>query len=65
MVGPRLQWVVFAVLTLFSEGTFMHVRRILSLTLVVPLLLAGCSDEPEPTPKIPEPDDLLAQSDGK
>jgi hypothetical protein len=43
------------VLTLFSEGTFMHVRRALALTLVVPLLLGGCSDEPEPTPKIPDP----------
>ena len=33
----------------------MHVRRALALTLVIPLLLAGCSDGPEPTPKIPEP----------
>ncbi|WP_139227590.1 DUF6318 family protein [Nocardioides alpinus] len=42
-------------LTLFSEGSFMHVRRALALALVVPLLLAGCSEEPEPTPKIPDP----------
>jgi hypothetical protein len=33
----------------------MHVRRALALTLAVPVLLAGCSDDPEPTPKIPEP----------
>ncbi|MBD3944035.1 hypothetical protein [Nocardioides ganghwensis] len=33
----------------------MHVRRALALTLAVPALLAGCSDDPEPTPKIPEP----------
>ena len=45
----------FAVLTLFSEGTLMHVRRALALTFVVPLVLAGCSDEPEPTPQMPEP----------
>lgn len=32
----------------------MHVRRALALTLAVPVLLAGCSDEPEPKPKIPE-----------
>lgn len=36
----------------------MHVRRALALSLVTPLLLAGCSDggEPEadPTPKMPE-----------
>ena len=33
----------------------MHVRRALALTLAVPVLLAGCSDDPEPKPKIPEP----------
>jgi hypothetical protein len=33
----------------------MHVRRALALTLAVPLLLAGCSDDTEPTPKIPDP----------
>lgn len=33
----------------------MHVRRTLALAVVVPLLLAGCTDEPEPTPKMPEP----------
>src|SRR6478735_11059895 len=32
----------------------MHVRRALALTLAVPVLLAGCSDDPEPEPKIPE-----------
>jgi hypothetical protein len=43
------------VLTLFSGRHFMHVRRALALTLAVPVLLAGCSDdEPAPTPKIPE-----------
>lgn len=33
----------------------MHVRRALALAVSVPLLLAGCSDDPEPTPKIPDP----------
>lgn len=33
----------------------MHVRRALALALTVPLLLAGCSDDPEPTPKMPDP----------
>lgn len=33
----------------------MHVRRAFALAAVVPLLLAGCTEEPEPTPKIPEP----------
>lgn len=33
----------------------MHVRRTLALAAVVPLLLAGCTDEPEPTPKMPDP----------
>ena len=32
----------------------MHVRRALALTLAVPVLLAGCSDDPEPEPKMPE-----------
>jgi len=32
----------------------MHVRRALALVLAVPILLAGCSDDPEPEPKIPE-----------
>ena len=32
----------------------MHVRRALALTLAVPVLLAGCSEDPEPEPKIPE-----------
>ena len=45
----------FSVLTLFSGRHFMHVRRALALTVVVPLLLAGCTDDPEPTPKIPDP----------
>ncbi|WP_210649199.1 hypothetical protein [Nocardioides sp. SYSU D00065] len=33
----------------------MHVRRALAVTLVAPLLLAGCTDEAEPTPKMPDP----------
>ena len=33
----------------------MHVRRALALAAVVPLLLAGCSDDPEPTPRMPDP----------
>lgn len=33
----------------------MHVRRALALTAVVPLLLAGCSDDPEPQPRMPDP----------
>ncbi|MCK9822352.1 DUF3558 domain-containing protein [Nocardioides cavernae] len=41
-------------LTLFSGRHLMHVRRLLALSLAVPLLLAGCSDEPKPTPKMPE-----------
>jgi hypothetical protein len=50
----------FTVLTLFSGRPLMHlrsthVRRTLALALTVPALLAGCSDDPEPTPKIPEP----------
>ena len=45
----------FTVLTLFSGRHFMHVRRALALTVTVPLLLAGCSDPAEPTPKMPEP----------
>jgi hypothetical protein len=49
------EWVVSPVLTLFSGRHFMHVRRALAITLAVPVLLAGCSDDPEPTPKIPEP----------
>lgn len=32
----------------------MHLRRALALSLVVPLLLAGCTEE-EPTPKLPDP----------
>ncbi|MBS2936565.1 hypothetical protein KDN32_02275 [Nocardioides sp. J2M5] len=35
----------------------MHVRRALALTVIAPLVLAGCSDgdpEAEPTPKMPE-----------
>jgi hypothetical protein len=48
------EWVVSPVLTLFSGRHFMHVRRALALTLAVPVLLAGCSDDPEPTPKMPE-----------
>jgi hypothetical protein len=49
------EWVVSPVLTLFSGRHFMHVRRALALTITVPVLLAGCSDDPEPTPKLPEP----------
>jgi hypothetical protein len=49
------EWVVSPVLTLFSGRQFMHVRRALALTLAVPVLLAGCSDDPEPTPNIPDP----------
>lgn len=33
----------------------MHVRRALALTIAVSVLLAGCSDDPEPTPNIPDP----------
>ncbi|RYC05854.1 hypothetical protein [Nocardioides zhouii] len=33
----------------------MHVRRALALAVVGPLLLAGCTGDPEPTPKIPDP----------
>jgi hypothetical protein len=33
----------------------MHVRRALALAVVGPLLLAGCSGDPEPTPNIPDP----------
>ena len=44
----------FAVLTLFSGRHLMHVRRVLALALAVPVLLAGCSDDPVPTPKIPD-----------
>ncbi len=50
--GPGLGSVT--VLTLFSGRHLMHVRRALALTVVVPLLLAGCSDD-EPTPKMPDP----------
>jgi hypothetical protein len=55
LVQNAPEWVVSPVLTLFSGRHFMHVRRALALTLAVPVLLAGCSDDPEPTPKIPEP----------
>ena len=41
-------------LTLFSGRHLMHVRRLLALALAVPLLLAGCSDEAKPTPKMPD-----------
>ncbi|CUR57304.1 conserved hypothetical protein [metagenome] len=44
----------FSVLTLFSGRHLMHVRRLLALSLAVPLLLAGCSDEEKPTPKMPD-----------
>jgi hypothetical protein len=33
----------------------MHVRRALALAVTVPLLLAGCSEKAEPTPKMPDP----------
>ncbi len=33
----------------------MHVRRALALAVVGPLLLAGCTGDPEPTPNIPDP----------
>lgn len=33
----------------------MRVRRSLALTIAVPVLLAGCSDDPERTPKMPDP----------
>lgn len=33
----------------------MHVRRALALAVSVPLLVAGCTDEPDPTPKMPDP----------
>lgn len=42
-------------LTLVSGRHLMHVRRALALAISVPLLLAGCTDEPEPTPKMPDP----------
>jgi hypothetical protein len=55
LVQNAPEWVVSPVLTLFSGRHFMHVRRALALTLAVPVLLAGCSDDPEPTPNIPDP----------
>jgi hypothetical protein len=55
LVQNAPEWVVSPVLTLFSGRHFMHVRRALALTITVPVLLAGCSDDPEPTPKLPEP----------
>jgi hypothetical protein len=33
----------------------MHVRRTLALAAATPLLLAGCTGEAEPTPKMPDP----------
>lgn len=33
----------------------MHVRRAFAFALVVPLLLAGCSEDPEPRPQMPDP----------
>ena len=39
----------------FSGRHLMHVRRALALTLAVPLLMAGCSEDPEPEPKMPDP----------
>ncbi len=33
----------------------MHLRRALALAVAGPLLLAGCTGDPEPTPKIPDP----------
>ena len=33
----------------------MHVRRALALSVVIPLLLAGCTDDAEPTPQMPDP----------
>jgi hypothetical protein len=33
----------------------MHVRRLLALALAGPVLLAGCSGDAEPTPKMPDP----------
>lgn len=42
-------------LTLFSGRHFMHVRRAFALAAAAPLLLAGCTDQPEPMPKIPDP----------
>ncbi|RYB94784.1 hypothetical protein EUA93_10750 [Nocardioides oleivorans] len=32
----------------------MHVRRALALAVLAPLLLVGCSDDPEPKPQMPE-----------
>ncbi|WP_374458122.1 hypothetical protein [Nocardioides sp.] len=45
----------FTVLTLFSGRHLMHVRRLLALALATPVLLAGCSGDAEPTPKMPDP----------
>ena len=33
----------------------MHVRRALALAVAGPLFLVGCTGDPEPTPKIPDP----------
>ena len=43
----------FSVQSLSREGSPLHVR--LALAVAGVLLLAGCTDDPEPTPKIPEP----------
>ena len=43
----------FSVLTLSREGTSMHVR--LALAVAGALLVAGCSDDPEPAPTVPDP----------
>lgn len=45
----------FSVQPLSREGTHVHLRRTLSLVAAGTLLLAGCSGDPEPTPKMPDP----------
>lgn len=52
----------FSVLMLFSGRHLMHVRRLLALALAGPVLMAGCSDQAEPTPKMPDPTSTSAET---